>query len=385
MILLSMTGVTEIFVRDRSAGALPLPLIVLAVMMAAIGLIAYRTSTVTLAIYLLIGAVCIYLFLYSVLAGHPYLLPAALVLLNRPALALVLVGTAGARPLVAIAWGAAGFLVGAASTALVEFQLGIPVQFGYGPALALANYTAAYLGLSFIQRAQRRRVPDFLQLRRETRRIEAARTKEHRAVALLHDTVLTDLALLINGPGILDTRAKERILRDVATLATSEVLEPDRAAELVESSDAALRNQMMSIVSDFQWRGLTVEATGDTGTVMRMTPDAIAAAGGALRASLENILAHSGVDSAEIIVSATDSSLTWTVSDAGRGFDTASVASDRLGFRSSIVQRVESAGGTVRVWSSPGRGTTVLFTLPLLPSPDSPAAESGDEVGLAHE
>ena len=31
--------------------------------------------------------------------------------------------------------------------------------------------------------------------------------------------------------------------------------------------------------------------------------------------------------------------------------------------------RVESAGGTVKVWSAPGSGTSVLFTLPLLPEP----------------
>ncbi len=100
-----------------------------------------------------------------------------------------------------------------------------------------------------------------------------------------------------------------------------------------------------------------------------MTQSAVTAAVGALRACLDNVLAHSGVDAAEIVVSTTDSFVTWTVSDAGSGFDLGAVPSDRLGLKSSVFGRVESEGGTVKVWTSPGSGTSVLFTLPLLADP----------------
>jgi signal transduction histidine kinase len=42
------------------------------------------------------------------------------------------------------------------------------------------------------------------------------------------------------------------------------------------------------------------------------------------------------------------------------------VPADRLGLKSSVFGRVEAEGGTVKIWTSPGHGTSVLFTLPLL-------------------
>ena len=207
--------------------------------------------------------------------------------------------------------------------------------------------------------------------------MEALRSTEQRTVALMHDTVLNDLALIINGPDVLDSRITDRMRADVATLESSDLLSDADAMTVVDPSDGSLRNQMTQLVSDFQWRGLSVEFTGDTGTVAHMTPSAVTAAVGALRACLENVIRHSGVDSAEIVVSATNSFVTWTVSDAGHGFELGAVPADRLGLRSSVIGRVESEGGTVKVWTSPGHGTSVLFTLPLLP-----ASEMRDSAGV---
>jgi hypothetical protein len=350
---------------------LAVPVLALVVMLGLLSLAAFHTTPLTLALYLVLGSVANYFYVYGALAHHPELLPTALVLINRPETALVLLGTSGRRPLPAIAWGIGGFLAGAIATGVADLQLGYSLQFGNGPALTLANYCAVYLGLSIVQRAQRRQVPDFQKLRGETRRIEAERTTDQRAVALLHDTVLNDLALVINGPDVLDSRMTDRMRADVATLASANILPPEDVHALVAESDGSLRNQMTQLISDLQWRGLNVEFTGDTGAVAHMTAEAVTAAVGALRACLENVLAHSGVDSAEIIVSSTKDFVTWTVNDAGVGFDPGTVASDRLGLRSSVYRRVQSVGGTVKVWSAPGSGTSVLFTLPLLA--DDPA------------
>ncbi|HEY5230555.1 MAG TPA: ATP-binding protein [Galbitalea sp.] len=369
VLLVCIPGITAVFFRFHYQADLAQPLVALGVLLGVLALAAFRTSALTLVLYLAIGSVANYVFVYGALAHHPELLPTAVVLVNRPETALVLVGTAGRRPLPAVVWGMGGFLVGIASTGIAELQLGLPWQFGNGPAITLANYCAVFVGLSIVQRSQRQRIPDFLQLRGETRRMEATRTTEQRTVALLHDTVLNDLALVINGPDVLDARTAAALLGDVATLAGAQLLEKQDAITHVASSDGSLRNQMTQLISDFQWRGLTVEFTGDTGRVARMTTAAVSAAVGAMRACLENALAHSGVDAAEIVVSATDEFITWTVSDAGRGFDPGAVPSDRLGLRSSVFRRVESAGGTVKVWSSPGNGTSVLFSLPALPEP----------------
>ena len=375
-LLATIVGIAELLIREGDGSDAIAPVSALVVMLAALLVLAIRPTVWSLAAYIVVSSICVYLYLHGILDAHSSLLPAALVLINRPASALVLVGTVGSRPLPAVLFGLVGFLAGEGMTLIVSLQDHVQVEFGNGPAITLANYCAAYLGLSLIQRAQRGRVPDFLRLRQETRRIEAARTIEQRAVAVLHDTILNDLAFVINGPDKLDARMRDRMLLDVATLANSDVLEGIESSDFVDESDASLRNQAMLIVSDFQWRGLNVEVTGDTGTVAHMTPEAVAAAVGALRACLENVLRHSGVTSAEIIVSATDTSVTWTVNDSGRGFDPKNIDADRLGLRTSVFTRVESAGGTVKIFSSPGSGASVLFTLPLLPAATSTSAST---------
>lgn len=369
VLLVCVPGLVVLFDRMRLGPDLLEPLLALAVMLAVLVAATVWTRPATLAAFVIIGGLADYLYVYGALHGHPSLLPNALVLINRPATALILVGTSGSRPLPAVAWGFGGAAAGLGATIVADLQLGVPIQIGNGPGITLANYCAVFLGLSIIQRTQRRRVPDFLQLRRETQRMEAVRTTEQRAVALLHDTVLNDLALIINGPDSLDPRTTKRMRDDVTTLANTDLLDPEESAAVVDPSDGSLRNQMTQLISDFQWRGLNVEFTGDTGRVAHMTQSAVTAAVGALRACLDNVLAHSGVDAAEIVVSTTDSFVTWTVSDAGSGFDLGAVPSDRLGLKSSVFGRVESEGGTVKVWTSPGSGTSVLFTLPLLADP----------------
>lgn len=366
ILLVCLAGIAVVYQKHELLGDIGIPLAALGVMLVTCLVAAFQPTRLSLAMYLIIGGIADYLFLYAVLRHHSELLPAAIVIINRPSTALILVGTPGNRPLPAVAWGVAGFLIGGAATVLVDLQLGIPIQFDHGPGITLANYCAVFLGLSIVQRAQRRRVPDFLKMQQETRAMEVARSSDQRTVALMHDTVLNDLALIINGPDVMDDRMRDRMTQDIETLATTHLLDEAESKEIVDPSDGSLRNQMTQLISDFQWRGLNVEFTGDTGTVAHMTQGAVTAAVGALRACLENVLAHSGADSAEIVVAAESSSVTWTVNDAGKGFDPGAVPKDRLGLRSSVFARVEREGGTVKVWSSPGSGTSVLFTLPLL-------------------
>jgi signal transduction histidine kinase len=52
------------------------------------------------------------------------------------------------------------------------------------------------------------------------------------------------------------------------------------------------------------------------------------------------------------------------VGDDGAGFDPATVPTERLGVRVSIVERMSSAGGHAEIDSAPGRGTTVTMRWP---------------------
>jgi hypothetical protein len=142
ILIVCLPGVVAILLRFHYDDDLLGPVLALLLMLGVLALAAFRTSVATLAIYLAVGSIANYVFVLSVLAGHHELLPTAIVLINRPASVLVLVGTAGRRPLPAIACGIGGFLLGVVGTGLADLQLGIAPQFGNGPAITLANYCA---------------------------------------------------------------------------------------------------------------------------------------------------------------------------------------------------------------------------------------------------
>jgi signal transduction histidine kinase len=50
--------------------------------------------------------------------------------------------------------------------------------------------------------------------------------------------------------------------------------------------------------------------------------------------------------------------------DGGKGFSERETSVDRLGLRQSVRKRIETVGGTVQVWSTPGTGTSILIRLP---------------------
>jgi signal transduction histidine kinase len=78
--------------------------------------------------------------------------------------------------------------------------------------------------------------------------------------------------------------------------------------------------------------------------------------------ALTNASKHGGVSKARVHVLEDDRAVRLTVSDDGAGFDPAAVAGGfgLLGMR----ERVELLGGTLRIESEPGRGTTLSVALP---------------------
>ena len=137
-----------------------------------------------------------------------------------------------------------------------------------------------------------------------------------------------------------------------------------RAPKNHDTRTADLRNRLTAVASDFQWRGLTVDVSVDEDVRLGLGVEASEAAVGAVRACLENVLQHSGESSAELILGADSGEVTIMVVDSGVGFDRHTVPVDRLGLRESVFRRVETASGAVRVWSAPGRGTSVVISLP---------------------
>ena len=81
--------------------------------------------------------------------------------------------------------------------------------------------------------------------------------------------------------------------------------------------------------------------------------------------SLRNVIRHSGVNAARVIVVKNDDTVQLTISDFGCGFDTNSDVSRRgLGFI-SMRERLRLVGGEISIYSEPQCGTQIEVSVPL--------------------
>jgi signal transduction histidine kinase len=84
----------------------------------------------------------------------------------------------------------------------------------------------------------------------------------------------------------------------------------------------------------------------------------------AIKEALHNILSHAAATSARLEISMHGDRLRVTIADDGRGFDPASPAPGRPGGGHGLAnlrQRMQEAGGSFEVRSSPGAGTTIVL------------------------
>jgi signal transduction histidine kinase len=88
----------------------------------------------------------------------------------------------------------------------------------------------------------------------------------------------------------------------------------------------------------------------------------------AMREAIRNAVSHSGCSRIGVSLEVSDGEVAGSVQDDGRGFDPEAVGqatpSWGVGLR-SMRERAEMLGGSLRVDSSPGDGTTVEVSVPL--------------------
>jgi two-component system CheB/CheR fusion protein len=77
--------------------------------------------------------------------------------------------------------------------------------------------------------------------------------------------------------------------------------------------------------------------------------------------ALRNVWKHAGHASVQLILRAAGGEIVLVITDSGLGFETA--ATSGLGL-TSIRERVQLAGGTLRVTSAPGKGTSLQVQIP---------------------
>jgi signal transduction histidine kinase len=379
-LVLTIPVLIETFRHRERVADLPLPLALLVVMLLGIAaVVRWRRVEVVLA-YLVVGAVASLGYELLLLNGDHGILDTNLYLVNRPTLALVAVGVTATTALSGILWCAFGLVIATSVSLAASMLAGVPFRPGFGPLMVFVIAAVGYLTFAAIQSAQRRKVPNFEALEAETQRLARGEDLSRRTTAAVHDTVLNDLSIVLSTTDQLDERAIARLREDLEELRGAPWITETTEIPTGDEEEASLRNELMRMVSDFQWRGLSIHVTGSGSGIYQLAPDVARAFSGSVRAAFENVLRHSGASVAEMELIYTADDITIMITDQGSGFDTGSVAGDRLGMRASIVDRMEAVGGSAQIWSTPGSGTSVVLTVPILevvaPQPESSHRET---------
>lgn len=372
-VVLTIPVLVETLVARGRMADLPLPVLLLGVVLGAVVAVAVHPRVwVVLGFYLVAGGAAIG-YQVALLAADPMLADDAVYLLNRPLLALVAVGVATSSAVAGIAWVTVAYLIATGAGLAAAALAGVGYRPGWGPTMVIAVTVVAHLTLAAIQYRMRRRVPNFDELEAETLGIAHGRDLARRTTAVVHDTLLGDLAVVLNAPDRLDDRTRDRLRADLDTLRSAEWISAAAVTDRLSDTDAGLRNELSALASEYQWRGLSIQVTGSATADHRLEPAVADAVFAAVRASLDNVAQHAHAASAEIEVIVEAGTVTVMVTDQGSGFDVSGVGDDRLGLRASIRDRIESVGGTAQVWSSPGAGTSVMLTVPSLPARETAA------------
>ena len=190
---------------------------------------------------------------------------------------------------------------------------------------------------------------------RDAERTARIRSEERDEVAArVHDSVLQTLALIQRHAGeprkvAAYARRQERELRDW--------LYGDRPA----GDSGSLVSLLSAAAADVEeLHGVRVElaSSGDCPADEDASALALAA-----REAMTNSAKHSGADVVDVYAEVGDERISVFVRDRGVGFDPGAVPGDRKGISDSILARLERAGGTATVSSTPGAGTEVELTL----------------------
>ena len=244
------------------------------------------------------------------------------------------------------------------SSALIGPPLGLPWAFDLPEAATLALIALASSGfLIGGRRTEQPRRASAAALGEEalTRTRWIARS---RAAAVVHDTVLGDLAAIATiGPGPLPPAATQRLQRTLELLAS-----PGWAAPADEPT--AVGGPVLAAIARTEEPGFAVRLDGELAELRDLDPDVERALAAAVEQCLLNTRAHADVDRADVTVLADRDGLTVMVADSGKGFEPAAVDRNRLGLSTAVRARIEEVGGTVRVFAQPGVGTTVLLGVP---------------------
>ena len=332
---------------------------VLAVSLLALVLL-WRPNLLTASLFLAGGAVSSVAVITLGLTVDPGFAEPGPFALNRTATALVLVGGLHGSALSGMVWSSAGLIVAYGSLAVGLAAGGGAAEPGWGPLLVFIVSFLAYGILALAQRRAQLATPALENALASLERAERRRALELRSAAVVHDTVLADLAVAAASTGALSDRARARFAADLDVIRSSSVREPAATRPISTEFGAAL----LELAHDFQWTGVRVEVSGAEMLARTMETRVADALLSAARAALDNVARHSGAERADLVVGERAGVVSLLIVDDGSGFDPDDVPADRLGLSTAIRGRVEDVGGSVRIWAGED-GTTVMMTVPM--------------------
>ncbi|MCU1437921.1 MAG: hypothetical protein JWP66_1008 [Naasia sp.] len=355
-------GAQQAVAENRAIWPAILVVVALGVLLA---FVARRRTVFRVVAYLALGGALVYLFASIVLVQVPVVTSSGGWLFAMLKVALIMVGAVGSRVPGIVLPAVAGWVIGEGTTAAAALTLGRPVALDVAPALALLLVVVVGIGTAMRRPVARRDQPAIHRAAMDERVAALRAGIEVRATALLHDTVLNDLAAIAaDVPGPLRPELRRQVQADLEAIVGQDWNEAGVADGAPAASGVWEASRISQAVEDVQGAGLTVEVSGDLESVAALDRAADDALGLAVRQLLVNVQKHSGVDRAEVVVYGGGTMVSVMVIDVGRGFDESAVDRDRFGLRTSVRSRIESVGGRVQVWSAPGRGTSVLVQVP---------------------
>lgn len=124
-----------------------------------------------------------------------------------------------------------------------------------------------------------------------------------------------------------------------------------------------LADQGLAAALQAQARKASVPTTVRSDGVDRYPQDTEAAVYFCVLEALTNVAKYSGATTAEVMLSQSNGELSFEVADNGSGFDT--VATTYGTGLQGMADRLDAIGGTLRVTSAPGQGTTIEGRVPV--------------------
>lgn len=337
-------------------------LLVLVPMIVLLALLERAPSAFIAASYLVIGGLCV--FWFTLIASIQLDTPVAnddyvIVLLK---IALILVIGAGPRLGASMLWTTAGFIVGELASFFALMWLGSPWR--VDPTTITVWFIV--VGLLAVLRvdllASRDSQIELYRAARDEKLAEVRRTFESRATALLHDTVLNQLAVITTSQRALSSEARAGIRADLELIVGQEWFNVEPLTE----APAGERGQRLRAAIDEAAAGaVRVELSADTTALDALDGEAFDEFSRAIAQCIANVRRHADTDTAEVVLGQGGTEVSAMVIDDGRGFSLDERTDGRLGVGTSIVGRLETIGGSAVVWSQPGKGTSVLLRVPV--------------------